>query len=157
MLDIVTSEGFYSAYVRLPQTHTSTPSEIRNNSKLYPFFKHCDGAIDGSHIDAWVSEEDAARFRNRKGRLTQNILAACTFDLRFSYILSGWEGSASDSQVFDNARRIDFGIRPGKFYLADAGFPACDTLLVPYRGVRYHLKEWGRVSRRSVLLFCMKV
>ena len=148
MLDSVTFEGFYSAYVKLPHTHASTPPEIRNNPKLFPFFKDCDGSIDGSHIDVWVPADDSARFRNRKGRLSQNILAACTFDLQFSYVLSGWEGSASDSQIFDDARRTDFGIRPGKFYLADAGFPGCDNLLVPYRGVRYHLKEWGRVNLR---------
>jgi len=28
-------------------------------------------------------------------------------------------------------------------YLADADFPHCDQLLIPYRGVRYHLAEWG--------------
>jgi hypothetical protein len=38
-------------------------------------------------------------------------------------------------------------------YLADAGFPLCDGLLVPYRGVRYHLKEWGRASERYVQAF----
>jgi len=41
------------------------------------------------------------------------------------------------------ARLTDFTIPPGKVYLADAGFAACDELLVPYRGVRYHLAEWG--------------
>lgn len=113
----------------------------------------CKGAIDGTHIDAFVPADIVARFRNRKGHLSQNVLAACTFDMRFSYILSGWEGSASDSQVFDNARRNDFGIPPGKFYLADGGFPGCDSLLVPYRKERYHLNEWGRVGLRFHLPF----
>ena len=36
--------------------------------------------------------------------------------------------------------------RPGNFanYLADAHYPACDHLLVPYCGVRYHLREWDQ-------------
>jgi hypothetical protein len=36
----------------------------------------------------------------------------------------------------------------GKYYLADSGFPLCDVLMTPYRGVRYHLKEWGTVRQR---------
>ena len=32
----------------------------------------------------------------------------------------------------------------GKFYLVDAGFPLRSCLLAPYRGVRYHLKEYSR-------------
>jgi hypothetical protein len=30
----------------------------------------------------------------------------------------------------------------------DAGYPLRDNLLVPYRGVRYHLAEWGRANVR---------
>ena len=32
----------------------------------------------------------------------------------------------------------------GKYYLVDAGFMLRSTLLAPYRGVRYHLKEYSR-------------
>ena len=64
--------------------------------------------------------------------------------MSFLYILSGWEGSAADARIYHDARITDFNIPPGKYYLADAGFAACDELLVPYRGVRYHLAEWGR-------------
>ena len=31
----------------------------------------------------------------------------------------------------------------GKYYLADAGYAARPGILPPYRGVRYHLKEYG--------------
>jgi hypothetical protein len=64
--------------------------------------------------------------------------------MSFIYILSGWEGSVADARVYYSARITDFHIPPGKYYLADAGFAACDELLVPYRGVRYHLAEWDR-------------
>jgi len=69
-------------------------------------------------------------------------------DFRFQYVLSGWEGSAADSTLFHDARTSDLTILEGKYYLADAGFGACDALLIPYRGVRYHLAEWGRASVR---------
>lgn len=100
-----------------------------------------------------MSASQAAAYRDRKGQLSTNVLAACTFDLRFCYLLVGWEGSATDSRIFKDAREHGFAIPPGKFYLADAGFPSCDTLLVPYRGVRYHLKEWGRATHRYVYRF----
>ncbi|XP_059663464.1 uncharacterized protein LOC132309133 [Cornus florida] len=31
----------------------------------------------------------------------------------------------------------------GKYYLVDAGYPLKAGLITPYRGVRYHLKEWS--------------
>ena len=54
--------------------------------------------------------------------------------------------------MFMHARLMDFMIPQGKYYLADAGFAACDTLLVPYRGIRYHLAEWGRAGVRCDVL-----
>jgi hypothetical protein len=66
----------------------------------------------------------------------------CDFKGQWVYFLCGWEGSASDSAIFAKAQRLDFSIPPGCFYLGDAGFPLCNTVLVPYRGVRYHLREW---------------
>jgi hypothetical protein len=71
-------------------------------------------------------------------------------DMRFLYILPGWEGSASDSHVYEDAHSLDFLVPPGKYYLADAGYGTCDALLIPYRGVTYHLKEWGKRSDRFV-------
>jgi hypothetical protein len=32
-----------------------------------------------------------------------NVLAACTFDLKFTYVFVGWEGTASDSKIIRNA------------------------------------------------------
>ena len=85
---------------------------------------------------------------DRNGELTTNTLAACDFQMHFLHIQSGWEGSVADSQMFHDACFTDFRIPIGKYYLADAGFPACDVLLVPYRGVRYHLAEWGCANLR---------
>ena len=145
---LVTKE-FYHHYISLPPPD-QVPPEIRDNPWFYPYFKKCRGAVDGSLLDAFVSEEDMSRYRSRKGHISTNLLAACRFSLLFCYLLSGWEGSAADSRVFDNARWTDFPIAPGTYYLGDAGFPLCDALLVPYRGVRYHLKEWAQSHQRQV-------
>jgi len=148
MLMAFSSAPFYDSQVQLPRISDPIPPEIRDNPKRYPFFKDAIGAIDGTHINCSPSEQERQAARNRKGLLTQNCLMACSFDLRFLYVLSGWEGSAADSLVFHNARFTSFPIPQGKYYLADAGFPLCDQLLVPYRGVRYHLAEWGRANVR---------
>ena len=46
-----------------------------------------------------VPTEDRARYRDRKGDISTNVLAACDSNLRFTYVLPGWEGSASDPRV----------------------------------------------------------
>uniref|UniRef100_A0A803LBP0 DDE Tnp4 domain-containing protein n=1 Tax=Chenopodium quinoa TaxID=63459 RepID=A0A803LBP0_CHEQI len=76
------------------------PNQIANDTRYMPYFKDCIGAIDGTHIDVIVPEEDQLRYRGRKGTPTLNVLAACDFDLLFTYVLTGWEGSAHDSRIF---------------------------------------------------------
>lgn len=142
------SPPFYNKYVHLPHEDDPIPSEIRQNPKFYPFFKDALGAIDGTHINCTPSAEQQQAARDRKGALTTNCLAACTFDMCFMYIFSGWEGSTADSTMFQDARVTDFRVPVGKYYLADAGFPTCDALVIPIRGPRYHLQEWGRAQLR---------
>ena len=146
ILQALATPPFYTLYVQLPSANSPCPPEIRNSARFYPFFDGVLGAIDGTHINCTSSAEDRDAARNRKGMLTQNCLAACTFDLRFTYLLSGWEGSTADSTLFNAARRTDFYIPKGRYYLADAGFASSDALLVPYRNMRYHLAEWGRAE-----------
>jgi hypothetical protein len=143
-----TAEEFYMSYVKLPSEHTPLAMEIEDNPKLFPYFKDCLGALDGTHVNAFVEDLVRARYRNRKGDVTQNVLAACTFDMRFAYAITGWEGSVSDSRMYEEARMTTFTIPPNKYYLGDAGFPLCDHLLVPYHGVQYHLKEWSCTNNR---------
>ena len=67
---------------------------------------------------------------------------ACSFDMRFLYVLSGWDGSVADAALYNDAHHHDFWIPPGKYYLADARFALTQQLLIPYRSQRYHLDEW---------------
>jgi len=151
ILNSVTSPAFYNIYIKQPTLTTPLDPYIANNPKFYPFFQDALGAIDGTHICARPPASARARYRNHKSGLSQNVLAATTFNMHFCYILSGWEGSASDGGVFHDARVHDFVIPEGKFYLADAGYPLCDVLLVPFRGVRYHLREWESCGLRYVI------
>ncbi|KAG7588677.1 Harbinger transposase-derived nuclease domain [Arabidopsis suecica] len=112
--------------------------------------KNCVGAIDGTHIPATVVGRETSSYRNRKGTISQNVLAVCNFDLEFIYVLSGWEGSAHDSRVLSDAltrRTNNFQVPEGKFYLVDCGFANRLNFLAPFRGVRYHLQEFAGQGR----------
>ena len=50
-----------------------------------------------------MSAKDAPKYWGRKECTTQNVLAACDFDMRFTYVLPGWEGTASGSRIIKNA------------------------------------------------------
>jgi hypothetical protein len=144
---------FYTTFVKLPDANSPPPDYIQSSPKFSPFFHDALGAIDGTHVNCSPSAEERSTSRNRKGVLTQNCLAACSFDLRFTYMLSGWEGSTADSTLFHDAREVDLFIPLGRYYLADAGFASCNALLVPYRNVRYHLREWKHGNSRCVISF----
>nr|KAJ0220320.1 hypothetical protein LSAT_V11C200089370 [Lactuca sativa] len=75
------------------------------------------GAIDGTHVHIKVPNRDAPIYRGHKGYPMINVLVACSFDLKFTYVLTG------------------------RYYLVDAGLSHSTT--APYRGVRYHLKEYS--------------
>ena len=62
----------------------------------------------------------------------------------FTFVLAGWEGSAHDGKVLDDAVEKGLKVPFGKFWLGDAGYALTRWCLTPYRGVRYHLKEWEK-------------
>ena len=73
---------------------------------------------------------------------------ACDFDLNITHISFGWEGSATDARVLSSAILRGFKVPDGKFYLVDGGYANTQFFLAPYRGVRYHLKEFGHGHHR---------
>ena len=72
------------------------------------------GAIDGTHVPTNVPIEIQEKFRGRKKRTPQNVLATITFNLKFIYILAGWEGSTHDSRVLGDLLSRPSGLKvPG--------------------------------------------
>ena len=69
------------------------------------------GAIDGTHVPENVPIEIQGKFRGRKEGIIQNILAAINFDLKFIYVLAGWEGSAHDSWVLSDVLSRPSGLK----------------------------------------------
>nr|XP_009778301.1 PREDICTED: putative nuclease HARBI1 [Nicotiana sylvestris]XP_016437064.1 PREDICTED: putative nuclease HARBI1 [Nicotiana tabacum] len=105
----------------------------------------CVGAIDGTHVLASVPIEHQNRYRGRKGNTTQNVLAVVSFNLKFTYVLAGWEGSTHDSRILNDAleRPRGFQVPQEKYYLLDAGYGLRKGFIPPYHGVRYHLQEYS--------------
>jgi hypothetical protein len=50
-------------------------------------------------------------FRGRKNHTTQNVMAAVDFDLKFTFVLAGWEGTAHDALVLRDALERENGLR----------------------------------------------
>jgi len=80
-----------------------TPHPRVRNPMFAPFFDNCIGAIDGTHIEVVVPKTELITHMNRKSKTSQNVLAICDFDLRFTFIVAGWPGSVHDMRVFKAA------------------------------------------------------
>ena len=61
-----------------------------------------------------VPVEDRPRYRDKKGDISTNVLAICDPDLCFTYVLPGWEGSASDPRVLRDALHRSNGLKVPK-------------------------------------------
>ncbi|RWR76160.1 putative nuclease HARBI1 [Cinnamomum micranthum f. kanehirae] len=96
---------FFIAVIRLQGELYKKPKPIPENSvdEKWKWFKGCLGALDGTNILVHVLAIDRPRYRTRKNHIAANVLAACTPDLHFTYVLPGWEGSAADGRVLRDA------------------------------------------------------
>lgn len=72
----------------------------------------------------------------------------CSVNTYYFVLFSQHAGSAADSTVLEDARRKGFATPSGLFDLGDAGYGLTTEVLTPYRGVRYHLREWGQANER---------
>ncbi|SCZ98901.1 BZ3500_MvSof-1268-A1-R1_Chr3-1g05695 [Microbotryum saponariae] len=128
VVEAIMTSKLYGIYVHQPTPDEPTSGIITRNPKLQPYFGHCIGALDGTH----------------------NVFAVCSFDLLFLHLHAGSEGSAHDQKVLAWAIEKGFQIPgPVKYYLGDAGYTMSENIMVPYRGVRYHLREWIAGARSS--------
>ena len=147
MVDFFSLDPFYSANVQLPTANTLIATKILDNC-CFRYFSDCVGVVNGTHIHVFVPAKEHANMRNRKGAILQNCLFICDFDFQFTYAVTIWDGSMADATMWYNAHTDNLYVPKGKYLLADAGFGGSDTLLVPYCGVWYHLKEWRQMNLR---------
>nr|XP_043616035.1 protein ALP1-like [Erigeron canadensis] len=122
-------------------------------------FQGCLGALDGTLIKVTPPSDEKSRYRTRKGCISTNVLGVCCPNMQFIYVLPGWEGSAHDGRVLRDAISRNQGLRVplGCYYLVDFGYCNANGFLAPYRGQRYHLKEFdGHQPKTPQEYFNMK-
>jgi hypothetical protein len=95
----------------------SDPATELPEGNRWKWFPDGLGALDGTHVDVCVSLREQGRYRNRKHEITTNVLGVCDRNMKFVYVLAGWEGSASDSRVLRDAmfREDSFKVPNGNF------------------------------------------
>ena len=50
-----------------------------------------------------IGEDKEISYLGRKGVPTQNVIAACDFDLLLTFVMVGWEGAAHGTRIFLDA------------------------------------------------------
>ena len=63
----------------------------------------CVCAIDGTHISAHAPACKNITYKDRSSDISQTVMCACNFDMRFTYVHAGWEGSAHDLREMQEA------------------------------------------------------
>lgn len=99
----LSSPPSHTTYVHLLTIHDAVPSKILSNPKFFPFFEGAIGAMDGTHINCCPSSEEQHLVHDRKGEVSQNTLACCSFDMQFQYVMSGWDRCAADASMYNDA------------------------------------------------------
>jgi hypothetical protein len=61
---------------------------------FWPHFKGAIGVIDGSYVSVVVPADEVINYTCRHGYTSQNVLAICDFDMRFTFVVAVWAGSA---------------------------------------------------------------
>ena len=86
--------SLHGEFIKLPDPSINPPDDYK-----WKWFPNALGALDGCHIPVFVGAADKGRYRNRKQDITTNMLGVVDWNMKFLYVLPGWEGSASDSKV----------------------------------------------------------
>ncbi|KAL0015455.1 hypothetical protein SO802_002524 [Lithocarpus litseifolius] len=144
----------YAKHVIKPdQNVTGLPEHFQVN-KYWPWFERCVGAIDGTHVSARPPANATQAHRDRKSLITTNVLCVCNMDMQFTFVHSGWKGSANDSRVFEEAisdQKHGFPWPPtGSYYMVDSGLPIGTSFLPPHKSTRYHAQEFHSSGRRII-------
>lgn len=131
-------------FVRQPRDGYLSP-DVELNPRFQQF-NGAIGAIDGTHFKAHIPLQNQQRFWSRKSEVSQNVLAAVSFDGIFLYVLAGAEGSLNDQRVLAEARHRSLKVPDNRYYLCDAGYGISNGIMIPYSGT-YHLQDWRQGDR----------
>jgi len=118
----------YHGFVRLPPD--IMPMHIRSDWGKMLYFMNVRGTINSIHILTNIPNAQQTPYRNRKGTISQNVLAGSTLDMYFFYVCPYWEGAANDTRVLENAEAHNVPHIEGRMWLADAGYGLKSSFLM---------------------------
>ncbi|KAF0710751.1 hypothetical protein AaE_012395 [Aphanomyces astaci] len=107
--------------------------EVSVNEQLAMFLCFC-----GHHASSRALQ---CRFQRSGETITRHLRAVLKAVRR-------WEGTAGDGKLYEAALRSGLTVPANAYNILDAGFALTKSCLTPYRGTRYHLKEYGKGSQR---------
>lgn len=135
-----------------PPSLDETPPKILRNAKRYPWFKDCIGALDWTHIPIVVLTNQATLYRSgKKNECTQNVIAICSFHMRFTWIWPGWEGQHMIGGSFQKLRQDKMPISSSlnkEILFGRWGYPNTRGYLGQYKNCKCHLRD-HRSKRRK--------
>lgn len=83
----------FSQEMIIPPTFDGSRGEVRSYRRLRqgPFKGDVD-ALNGTLINAYIPTDKQIPFRGRGKKCFQNVMGIYDFDMRFIYVMGGWEG-----------------------------------------------------------------
>ncbi|KAF3439351.1 hypothetical protein FNV43_RR17628 [Rhamnella rubrinervis] len=118
----------------------SIKSYESNYVKYIFLVKNCIDAIDETPIDAHIPQDQQIPLYDRKTNTMWNVMCACSFDMRFTSVKSGWEGIADDSRVL-----LECISNPGNKFSLPTGVDVSSMLYV-FICVMYNRSMCGGVG-----------
>ncbi|XP_042482941.1 uncharacterized protein LOC122063292 [Macadamia integrifolia] len=146
--NILRALNTYARELIQPPSFNEIPAKICGDKRYHLYFDNCIRAIDGTHVNASVPVANQIPYRSgRKKYATQNVLVVCDFDICFTFIWAGWEGTVLGSRILWEAlhrQYLKFPHPPeGKYYLVDLGFSNVPGYLAPFKNVCYHKQDYN--------------
>jgi hypothetical protein len=83
-----------------PKDPNFTEIHLRpREDRFWSHFKDHIGAIDGSQFPASVPMLKQDKYIEGHMYTSQNVMTVCDFDMRFTFVITGWLGSMHDTRV----------------------------------------------------------
>jgi hypothetical protein len=122
--------------IKLKDPQFSTVHSRLQEARFSPHFHGAIGAIDGTHIPVVIPSSVMIAHFGQYRETTQNVLAVCGFDMRFTFIVARWPGSMHDTRVFNEALvkyadKFSFPLEDNK-YQTTTLFVISATLLITF-------------------------
>lgn len=138
-------------YIKFPVREADM---ARTKQRFYDIaqFPRVIGAIDGTLINIKKPTENENLFISRKGVHCLNVLAVCSSDLLFTYIVAKFPGANNDSFIWNYCNlqeRFEAGDFRNSLLLGDSGYALSRYLLTPVQHPTSQAEEQYNASHKQ--------